>query len=264
MYGPNITFLGVDECDIEIPESFADADVVIVGAPFDGGTSYRSGARFGPKAMREVCNEEHNGSRESMALRVNGLKDLRVYDMGDVEMYSGDAVKSCENLEKVIEKIAALNIKNEKVLNIINTCYGQKYSAVLNMITNIKTTDAYTNNSNFSDFINNASNSIAVSGNNATSSKIKTYMDAMGAANQMDTIQKSQTEPEESSVTTKPADTTKNAKKGIAVCFVIVDELFHESIWRTWSDSRSSGSYFAKVFIHAKNPSNILSEWVCM
>jgi agmatinase len=42
-----------------------------------------------------------------MALRVNGLKDLRVYDMGDVEMYSGDAVKSCENLEKVIEKIAA-------------------------------------------------------------------------------------------------------------------------------------------------------------
>ena len=107
MYGPNITFLGVDECDIEVPASYADADVVIVGAPFDGGTSYRSGARFGPKAMREVCNEEHNGSRESMALRVNGLKDLRVYDMGDVEMYSGDAVKSCENLEKVIEKIAA-------------------------------------------------------------------------------------------------------------------------------------------------------------
>jgi agmatinase len=107
MYGPNITFLGVDECDIDIPASFDDADVVIVGAPFDGGTSYRSGARFGPKAMREVCNEEHNGSRESMALRVNGLKDLRVYDMGDVEMYSGDAVKSCENLEKVIEKIAA-------------------------------------------------------------------------------------------------------------------------------------------------------------
>eukprot|EP01036_Dinobryon_divergens_P022065 gene22065-30299_t len=59
----------------------------------------------------------------------------------------------------------------------------------------------------------------------------------------------------------RPVDTTKNAKKGIALCFVIVDELFHESIWRTWSDSRSSGSYFAKVFIHAKNPSKILSEW---
>lgn len=109
----------------------------------------------------------------------------------------------------IIEKIAALNIKNEKVLNIINTCYGQKYSAVLNMITSIKTTDAYTNNSNFSDFINNASNSIAVSGNNATPSKIKTYMDAMGAANQMDSIQKSQTEPEEPVDTTKSATTTK-------------------------------------------------------
>ena len=48
MFGPNITFLGVDECDVDSPETYSDADVVIVGAPFDGGTSYRSGARFGP------------------------------------------------------------------------------------------------------------------------------------------------------------------------------------------------------------------------
>lgn len=106
MYGPDITFLGVEKCDVENSNSYDDAEVVIVGAPFDGGTSYRAGARFGPKAMREVCNEEHNGSRESMALRVNGLKDLNVKDMGDVEMYSGDAEKSCANLEAAIEKIA--------------------------------------------------------------------------------------------------------------------------------------------------------------
>lgn len=107
MYGPDITFLGVDQCTVDDPSSYADADVVIVGAPFDGGTSYRAGARFGPKAMRSVCNEEHHGSRESMALRVDGLKDLRVYDMGDVEMYSGDAAKSCENLEAAITQIAS-------------------------------------------------------------------------------------------------------------------------------------------------------------
>ena len=106
MFGPDITFLGVDRCDLDDPSSFADADVVIVGAPFDGGTSYRSGARFGPQAMRSACYLAHDGSRPSLAMRVDGLQDIRVVDAGDVELYSGDAVRSCADLELVIEKIA--------------------------------------------------------------------------------------------------------------------------------------------------------------
>jgi agmatinase len=106
MFGPDITFLGVDRCDLDDPSSFADADVVIVGAPFDGGTSYRSGARFGPQAMRSACYLAHDGSRPSLAMRVDGLQDMRVVDAGDVELYSGDAVRSCADLELVIEKIA--------------------------------------------------------------------------------------------------------------------------------------------------------------
>ena len=106
MFGPDVTFLGVDRCDLEDPSSFADADVVIVGAPFDGGTSYRSGARFGPQAMRSACYLAHDGSRPSLAMRVDGLQDMRVVDAGDVELYSGDAVRSCADLEVVIEKIA--------------------------------------------------------------------------------------------------------------------------------------------------------------
>jgi len=105
-YGPDFTFLGVDRCDLDDPGSFADADVVIVGAPFDGGTSYRAGARMGPAAIRGTDYLEHDGSRPSMALRVDGLKDLRVVDAGDVEMYSGDAVTSCAALEVEVEKIA--------------------------------------------------------------------------------------------------------------------------------------------------------------
>lgn len=106
MFGPDITFLGVDRCDLDDSASFANADVVIVGAPFDGGTSYRSGARFGPQAMRSACYLAHDGSRPSLAMRVDGLQDMRVVDAGDVELYSGDAVKSCADLEVVIEKIA--------------------------------------------------------------------------------------------------------------------------------------------------------------
>jgi agmatinase len=89
-YGPDITFLGVDRCDLDDPASFAGADVVVLGAPFDGGTSHRPGTRFGPQAIRMTDYLPHDGSRPSLALRTDGLQDLRVLDAGDVEMYSGD------------------------------------------------------------------------------------------------------------------------------------------------------------------------------
>mgnify|MGYP006284385473 FL=1 len=63
MFGPNITFLGIPECDYSDLKSYEDADVVILGAPFDGGTSYRSGARLGPSAIRATDYLPHDGSR---------------------------------------------------------------------------------------------------------------------------------------------------------------------------------------------------------
>jgi hypothetical protein len=44
MYGPDVTFLGVDPCTLEEPGTYAGADAVILGAPFDGGTSHRPGS----------------------------------------------------------------------------------------------------------------------------------------------------------------------------------------------------------------------------
>jgi len=117
MFGPDVTFLGVDRCDIADSSTFDDADVVIVGAPFDGGTSYRSGARFGPSAMRAACYLEHDGSRPSLAMRVDGLRDLRVVDAGDVEMFSGDAAASCRALEQSIERVAAAGAKNPALVD---------------------------------------------------------------------------------------------------------------------------------------------------
>lgn len=106
-FGPNFTFLGVPECDLSDPDTYRDAGVVIVGAPFDGGTSYRAGARFGPQALRAACYLEHDGKRPSLAMRVDGLQDLGVVDAGDVEMYSGDAIRSCAALEVEVEKVAS-------------------------------------------------------------------------------------------------------------------------------------------------------------
>lgn len=106
-YGPDFTFLGVPAADLDEPQTYSDAAVVIVGAPFDGGTSYRSGARFGPRAIRAACYLGHDGSRPSLALRVDGLTELGVVDIGDVELFSGDAMRSCADLETVIERVAS-------------------------------------------------------------------------------------------------------------------------------------------------------------
>ncbi|RZU32111.1 agmatinase [Blastococcus saxobsidens] len=105
-FGPDITFLGVDRCDLDDPASYADADVVVLGAPFDGGTSHRPGTRFGPQAIRMTDYLPHDGSRPSLALRTDGLRDLRVLDAGDVEMYSGDIETALPALERAVEKVA--------------------------------------------------------------------------------------------------------------------------------------------------------------
>jgi arginase family enzyme len=58
-FGPDFIFLGAAGCDLDDEASYADADVVILGAPFDGGTSYRavptsSSARCGRTGSLDV------------------------------------------------------------------------------------------------------------------------------------------------------------------------------------------------------------------
>jgi agmatinase len=104
-FGPDITFLGVPRCDLDDPATYAEADIVILGAPFDGGTSHRPGARFGPMAIRATDYLPHDGSRPSLAMRTDGLVDLTVVDAGDVEMYSGDIETALPLLETAVEKV---------------------------------------------------------------------------------------------------------------------------------------------------------------
>lgn len=106
MYGPNFTFLGIPSCDLDRPETYADADVVILGAPIDSGTSHRSGAKFGPQAIRGGDYLPHDGERPHLALRVDGLKELKVRDAGDLLMPGGDLVTSLEVLAKATEKLS--------------------------------------------------------------------------------------------------------------------------------------------------------------
>jgi agmatinase len=106
MYGPDFTFLGITRCDLDDLSTYADADVVIVGAPIDSGTSHRSGAKFGPQAIRGGDYLPHDASRPHLALRTDGLKDLKVVDAGDLMMPGGDLGASLAVLRQATEKIS--------------------------------------------------------------------------------------------------------------------------------------------------------------
>lgn len=110
MYGPDFTFLGIDRCDLDDPSSYKGADVVIIGAPIDSGTSHRSGAKFGPQAIRGGDYLPHDGERPHLALRVDGLKDLNVKDAGDLLMPGGDLVASLAVLATATEKLSRAGI----------------------------------------------------------------------------------------------------------------------------------------------------------
>jgi len=61
----------------------ADLDVALVGIPYDGGTSYRPGARFGP---REIRSQSSLIRPWNPVLRVSPFEALRIADYGDIDI----------------------------------------------------------------------------------------------------------------------------------------------------------------------------------
>jgi agmatinase len=106
MYGPDFTFLGIPRCDLAKPETFKGADVVIVGAPIDSGTSHRSGAKHGPQAIRGGDYLPHDAERPHMSMRVDSLKELKIFDAGDLLMPGGDLTGSLALLADATEIIS--------------------------------------------------------------------------------------------------------------------------------------------------------------
>src|SRR5579872_733999 len=83
-------------------------DVAIVGVPYDGATSYRSGARFGPRAIREqsLLLWGYNN-----ALKVAPFEKLRVVDWGDVSVVSVDVLATQQTIVREVGLIVATGVK---------------------------------------------------------------------------------------------------------------------------------------------------------
>lgn len=81
-----------------------DLDVALVGIPYDGGTSYRSGARFGPREIRvqsAIIRPWHP------VLQVAPFERLRVADYGDIDISPVSIERTYEIIEKEVAEILA-------------------------------------------------------------------------------------------------------------------------------------------------------------
>jgi len=86
-----------------------DADVAILGAPFDFGTQYRPGARFGPRAIREAStlfSFGHAGAYDHEDDITYLTEDQgRIVDIGDADIIHTDTQKSHANIETGVRAI---------------------------------------------------------------------------------------------------------------------------------------------------------------
>ena len=82
-----------------------DADVAIIGAPFDFGAQYRSGARFGPRAVREAStlfSFGHAGAYDHEDDATYLGADVQIVDMGDADIVHTDTVQSHANIKTAV------------------------------------------------------------------------------------------------------------------------------------------------------------------
>lgn len=86
-----------------------DADVAVLGAPFDMGTQYRAGARFGPRAIREAStlfSFGHGGAYDFEDDVTYLPTDLvSIVDIGDADIVHTDTLKSHANIETGVRRI---------------------------------------------------------------------------------------------------------------------------------------------------------------
>lgn len=110
----NLPFVGIStfaKSPLCLDWDAIDADVAVMGAPYDFGTQWRSGARFGPRAIREAStlfSFGHGGAydHEDDVTYLPADK-VRIQDIGDADIVHTDTLKSHANIEFGVRKMLA-------------------------------------------------------------------------------------------------------------------------------------------------------------
>ncbi len=86
------------------------ADVAVMGAPFDFGTQFRAGARFGPRSVREAStlfSFGHAGAYDFEDDCTYLPQSVRIVDIGDADIVHTDTTRSHANIRAGVEAILA-------------------------------------------------------------------------------------------------------------------------------------------------------------
>lgn len=89
------------ETFIACESEYEEASIVLFGAPFDGTTSFRPGARFGSKAIRN----ESFGIETYSPYQDKDLEDLKVFDRGDLDLCFGNTARVLQDIEDCTDKV---------------------------------------------------------------------------------------------------------------------------------------------------------------
>ena len=90
---------------IGFENDFKESKAVLFGAPFDGTTSFKPGARFAPSAMRE-----DSWAIESYSPYLDkDLEDLKLFDYGDLELPFGDKKNALRMIQNHVQNIIDAN-----------------------------------------------------------------------------------------------------------------------------------------------------------
>lgn len=87
-----------------------EADIAVLGAPYDFGTQWRPGARFGPRAVREAStlfSFGHAGAYDHEDDATYLASDVRIVDIGDADIIHTKTEESHANIEFGVRKILA-------------------------------------------------------------------------------------------------------------------------------------------------------------
>ena len=79
-----------------------DYEIAVLGVPFDGGTSYRPGARFGPMGVRQAARTLRPGYH--VELGVAPLEEVQIVDAGDVTVTPYDIAEACAQIESHVRE----------------------------------------------------------------------------------------------------------------------------------------------------------------
>ena len=85
------------------------ADIAVLGAPFDAGSQFRSGARMGPRGIREAStlfSFGHGGAYDHEDdITYLPANTTRIVDIGDADIIHTDTIQSHANIEFGVKKI---------------------------------------------------------------------------------------------------------------------------------------------------------------